>query len=134
MSSREPRVFVVNRSAHDYQDARRYGELVYVTTGRQRYYTVNNHARLWMEALKDSQPHDYIILSSLNILCSIGCALFAMLHGHLNFLLYHKGKYVERTLDLKDMLDAENIDPRWANRLYLHTMEELESTDGTSSE
>ena len=90
------KVFVVNRSAHDYSDATKYGDLVYVTSGEQNRFAANNHARRWMEALHDSSPDDLIILSSLNIICGIGCALFAMLHGKLNILLYRRNKYVLR--------------------------------------
>lgn len=119
---RRPRVYVVNRSAHDYTPAAKYGDLVFVTQGRQNRYTANNHARMWAEALKDSQPDDYILLSSLNILCSIGCALFAMKHGKLNIIMYKPkidddgnvigGKYVSRELALSELI-AEM--PEWVD-------------------
>jgi hypothetical protein len=117
MPKQRPKVFVANRSAHDYSAAERYGDLVYVTAGQQNRFAANNHARLWMEALRDSSSHDYIILSSMNIICGIGCALFAMMHGRLNFLMYRRGKYIKRELVLSDMLSAEGLEVPWAEEL-----------------
>lgn len=107
MAERRPKVFVVNKSTHDYSQAEKYGELVYVTTGHQYHFATGTHARNWLEKLKNSQPEDMIILSSLNVLCGIGCAVFAMLHGRLNLLLYRNGKYMLREVRLDQLLEAE---------------------------
>ena len=112
--NRRPKVYVANRSAHDYSAARKYGDLIFVTSGPQKRYAATNHARAWMAALKDSKPTDYIILSSMNIICGVGCGLFAAMHGRLNILMYRNRRYVQRELDLADMLDAENLMAEWA--------------------
>lgn len=111
-----PTVYIVNRSSHDYSAAEKYGELVYVTQGVLDVFAANNHSRHWMYALKDSKPEDYILLSSLNIVCSIGCSIFAMMHGRLNLLMYRKGKYVSKDLYLTDLLRAEEIKPTWMEK------------------
>lgn len=117
VSDSQSRVFVANRSAHDYSAATKYGELVYVTTGKQNKFAANSYARTWFDVLKDSKPTDYIILASMNIICGIGCAVFAMLHGRLNLLMWRSGQYIKRELLLRDMFEAENLDVPWAYAL-----------------
>lgn len=99
----QPRVFVPNLSNHDFSDAKRYGELIYVTRGKQRKYNINSMCRIWIASLEDSQPEDYIMLTSLSILCCIGCSVFAKKHGRLNLLLWRGGRYVARELILEDL-------------------------------
>lgn len=100
------KVFVPNLSNHNFTDAKRYGELIYVTKGEQAKFGVNSMARCWTAALEQSQPDDYIIITSLNILCSIGCSVFAAKHGCLNLLLWRKDRYIAREL----VFDKETCD------------------------
>ena len=113
MANRRPKVFVVNRSGHDYSAAKKYGDLVFVTEGRQNRFSVNTHGRSWAESLRDSGPDDLIILSSMNVLCSIGCALFASMHGCLNVLMFRNGKYVKRELSMKELMATMGFTPEW---------------------
>ena len=92
------RVFIPNLSSHDFSDAKRYGELVFITKGEQSKYNVNSMCRTWTGALAESEPTDYILLTSLSILCCIGCSVFSTKHGRLNLLLWKGGKYIAREL------------------------------------
>lgn len=97
---REPKVFIPNKGYHDYSDAMRFGQLCYVTTGVQNKYGVSNMARCWAAALADSNPDDFILQTSLSILSGVGAAVFAQMHGRVNFLLWQKDKYIARTIVL----------------------------------
>lgn len=97
-----PTVYVPNRSAHVFEAAKRYGALRFVTEGRVNRFDTSEMWRAWDEALQDSSPDDYIIITSLNILCSIGSALFGSRHGKLNLLLYRNGVYIHREIWLDD--------------------------------
>lgn len=110
MELSQARVFIPNKGYHDYTDAKRYGELSFVTTGIQNKFGVANMARLWEDALADSLPTDYILQTSLSILTSIGIASFAMKHeGRVNVLLWQRGKYIERTIILNKGENYEKI-------------------------
>ena len=99
---KEVKVFIPNKGFHDYTDAKRFGTLTYVTTGSQNKFGVSNMARCWDAAIQDSSPSDYILLTSLSILSSVGAAAFAMKHeGRVNFLLWQKDRYIARTIVLK---------------------------------
>lgn len=92
------RVFIVNKSAHDFSEAKRYGRLIFITEGRLNRFNVNDMHRQCSEALEESREGDYIVPCSLNVLNSIACAVFAVKHRKLNLLLFKEGGYVERNI------------------------------------
>ena len=89
-------VYITNRSAHDYSDAERFGEVHYVTERRVDRFNVTDMVRYAEEAFLESTENDYILLTSLTILCSICCSVFVAKHGRLNLLLFKDGRYIER--------------------------------------
>lgn len=92
------KVFVANKSAHDFSDAKKYGRLIFITEGKLNRFNVNDMHRRASEAMKKSEPNDYIVPCSLNVLNSIICSTFAVMHGRLNLLLFKEGGYVERNI------------------------------------
>ena len=107
MPSIKPNVYVANQGAHDYSDAERYGTVVNVTKGLLSKFGVGIMARTWADVIKTSKPEDYIVSGSLTTMCSIGCSLFAIKHGHLNLLLFKNGHYICRRLMLSQLLEGE---------------------------
>ena len=101
------RVYIISRSAHDFSDAERFGELVFLSDGPMNRYSCNNMCRVFATHLRHSSPDDYLLLTGLSVMNSIACALFAALHQRLNLLLYKQGKYIERNLDLRFMEGGE---------------------------
>ena len=93
-----PNVYVLNKAAHDFSDAERFGELVYCTQGSIDKMDLQQMYREMSEALLDSQPDDYILLTSLASLCSIACSIFSLMHGRLNLLIFHNGAYYNRSI------------------------------------
>jgi hypothetical protein len=96
-----PKVYIVNKSAHDFSKAEKFGSLIYCTEGRINRFATNNMVRKFEDAMKDSTKDDYILLCSLNVMNAIACAVFAKKHGTLNLLLYKDGKYIERNHRLR---------------------------------
>ena len=90
------KVFIVNKSNHDFSAAEQYGEPVFLSEGPMNRYSTNNMMRVFGERMKDSDEHDYIVPCSLNVMNSIACAIFAYKHGKLNLLLFKEGSYIER--------------------------------------
>lgn len=97
------RVYIGNQSGHDFSPSSKYGSPIYVTKGLVNRFSVNYMARRWAFALLSSKKEDYILLTSLTILTVVGAAIFAYLHGSLNLLLYRNGKYINRTIDFKEL-------------------------------
>ncbi len=98
------KVYIINKGGHDYNDAKRFGRLVYLSEGIMNRYSVGRMYREFSSILKDSHKDDYILVSGLNIMNSIAGAIFGSLHGRLNILLYRKNIYIERRIILDELL------------------------------
>jgi hypothetical protein len=94
------RVYIPNEGAgHDYSGAEEFGDLVFVTKGLINPFNTGAIVRYWTKALEGSSPDDWIVMTSLNTLCSIGAFLFGQKHGTLNLLIFKKdGKYERRRI------------------------------------
>ena len=90
------KVYIVNKSFHDFNAAEEYGELVFLSEGPMNRYSTNNMLRAFTEVMKHSSSKDYIVPCSLNVMNALACSLFAHKHGTLNLLLYKDGYYIER--------------------------------------
>jgi hypothetical protein len=92
------KVFVVNKSNHDFSDAEKYGELIFMSEGIVNRFSTNNMIRQFQESMANSTEEDLILLCSLNVMNSIACAIFAHKHGRVNLLLFKEssGRYIER--------------------------------------
>lgn len=108
--ARRRRVYIVNKAGHDHSDAERFGEIVFLTEGNLDRFNTNNMYRQLVESMKKSESKDYLLLTSMTILCCMAAAIFARKHGRLNLLLYKDGKYIERTHDLDSLL-ALQVEP-----------------------
>jgi hypothetical protein len=93
-----PNVYITNKSAHDFSEATKYGNLIFITKGKLNRFNANDMHRQAEEAMEDSTKFDYIVPCSLNVLNSIVCATFAVKHKRLNLLLFKQGEYIERNI------------------------------------
>ena len=91
-------VYVVNRSAHDFSPAEKFGQIIFLSEGPMNRYSTNNMHRRFTEVMKDSSEHDYIVPCSLNVMNSIASSVFAVMHRRLNLLLFKEGEYLERNM------------------------------------
>lgn len=93
-----PTVYITNKSAHDFSEATKYGNLVFITKGKLNRFNANDMHRQAVEAMEGSEKNDYIVPCSLNVLNSVVCATFAVKHKRLNLLLFKQGEYIERNI------------------------------------
>ena len=93
-----PLVYVLNRGAHDYSEAERFGKLIFCTDGVLDKWDTAQMYRELSEAMWDSSPGDFILLTSLTVLCSVACSIFSSKHGRLNLLIFKDGSYIQRSL------------------------------------
>lgn len=92
------KVFVVNKSSHDFSKACRFGELVFLSEGRLNKFHTANMLRQFNEILSDSCKDDYLLPCSLSIANIMAASAFVARHGKLNLLLHKPstGEYIER--------------------------------------
>ena len=100
------RVYIPNKSLHDFSGVSSFGEPVFVTEGLVDRYGVNQIARHCVAALKDAEEDDLILISSLPVITAVLSGLFTLRFGRLNLLLYRPAsddgrvpeEYVKRTV------------------------------------
>ena len=105
-----PKVYIPNEGPHNYSGAKSFGELVSCSAGQIDRWDLAQMHRILSSYIDDSQPQDYILLTSLTSLCSIICSMFACKHGRLNLLIYRDGTYLTRELFFKDA--SQNDKPK----------------------
>lgn len=109
MTHKRNKVYVVNRGGHDYSDAERFGELVFLSEGTMHRHAIGTMYREFSQILDNSSPDDYILASGLTQMTAVATAIFAYKHGRVNFLLYDKnGTYVDRDLVLGNLVEASD--------------------------
>lgn len=113
-----PKVYVVNDSALDFSPAEKFGTLVMCSKGRFDRFDLNQMHRELSDAMKDSAPEDFILLTSLTAMCCVACAIFASQHGQINLLLYlsQEQDYLPRTIILHKDEHGKNSPPRAVSR------------------
>ena len=98
-----PKVYIINKSFHDFSCAERYGEIVYLSKGTINKYATNRIARQFSEALRGASENDYLLLTSLTVMNCIACVIFALRFKKLNLLLLKDNDYVCHRLDFSDI-------------------------------
>ena len=106
MTDRKPRVYVANRGSHDYSPAEQYGDIVFVTEGIVPRLDVNKLSQMVGEVLVGAEEGDFLLISGLSVVNSIAAGILARRFGRINFLLFHRGYYIEKNV-LIDMLIVE---------------------------
>ena len=97
-----PKVFVVNKSSHDFSPATGFGELVFLSEGPMDRYRANNMARQFLPELRKSSPEDLLLPCGLSIMNMVASGIFVHFHGRLNLLLYKDKTYKEINLVFDD--------------------------------
>jgi len=97
-----PKIYIVNKSIHDYSSAEIYGELVFLSEGNLRKFSTSRAYRKFMPILRNSSEKDYLIISGLPMLNLVAAFILIRKHKRLNMLLFDpsqgKKKYIERIL------------------------------------
>ena len=102
----KPNVYVINRSSHDFSDAERFGDLIFLSDGRIDKFATNNIYRMFQPILAASASEDYLLVTGLTIMVCIAAGMLASKHGRLNLLIHRADNtYVSRTLVFDDLED-----------------------------
>jgi hypothetical protein len=107
MNMRRPNVYIPNKAGHDFSDAERFGELVFLTQGIVKRYSTNHIYRQLIEGMSGALSQDYLLISSLSIINAIAASILARQFGKVNYLLFSGGSYMERTVDVDALLQKD---------------------------
>lgn len=105
------KVFIPNRSCHDFSPALEFGELVYLSEGNIKRFDTSRLYRRFMPLLENSTKDDYLLVSGLTVLNLIAAFILAQKHGRLNLLLFssngNKKFYIERIIIGEEVLGTK---------------------------
>lgn len=104
---KKKKVFIVNKSYHDYAEAEKFGDLIFMSEGSINRYSASKIFRLFEPFVKESKKTDYILLTSMTIMCSIVCGMFGAKHGRLNLLLHKPATILSGTADAPGYAEKE---------------------------
>ena len=94
-------VYVISKGAHDYKDAKIFGNIVFLSDEPFDPLGTNNMFKKFWLHLKDSNPDDIILVTGLPVMVGVASAIMGTLHGKVNFLLYRHNGYFVRTIKIK---------------------------------
>lgn len=101
--NRKNKVYIINKGTHDYSEAEKFGELVFLSEGNFHILSTSRMVREFTTKLKHSSPNDLIMPCSLSIMVGVACGIFSRQHNRLNLLIYivekRIGKYKARTIN-----------------------------------
>ena len=96
------KVYIPNRSHHDFSQAKKYGDLVFITEGSVDRFNLSELFRAVVENMEDAEEGDYLLLSSLTIINILMAAYMTHKFGKINLLLYYNNDYITRTVSLEN--------------------------------
>lgn len=100
---KQPRVYILVNSGHDYADAERFGQLNFLDVPVEAKGDINQIYAFLRQAMWDATPQDYLMIGSGT--AAMGCVATAIMtewFGRVNFLLFRFNKYEEHKLVLEE--------------------------------
>lgn len=103
------KVFVINKGYHDYSDARRFGQIEFMSEGSLNKYCVGTILRQFKPFIDQSEGEDFILISSMSIASVLACSLFSVKHKRLNLLIFNapQQKYYARRVRFEELEELE---------------------------
>jgi len=99
-----PRIFIPNKSHHDFTSAKQFGDFVFLTDGWVSPLQVNSIFRLCYDKMKDCTANDFLLISSLPIINAAAAAIMAArCAGMLNLLIFDHGNYLPMRISVTPM-------------------------------
>lgn len=94
----ERKVYILADGGHDYSDATRFGDLVFLKIPTFAKWDIARLHDELAEGLKDATEDDLLVISHLTSHCCVATALMVEWFGRVNFLIFRKDKYEEKNL------------------------------------
>jgi hypothetical protein len=93
MSSGKPIVWIVNYAGHDYEDAKRYGELRNITVGYVSLHSLDRvKFDLTSKVWRETKASDWLLLSGKPLVCVLVALAWFSIHGQVKLLVWDQKK------------------------------------------
>lgn len=100
------RIYIPNKSGHDFTAAEKFGDLIFMTEGFISRFAVNEVYRAFSDIMADSHEDDWLLPSGYAFMNQVAGAIFAKMHGRLNLLLFDPstGEYISRSISIDNLI------------------------------
>lgn len=109
MSTGNTRAYIANFSGHDYTALMKWAqEAKYVTKGYVSFGSLDRVKYRVAEAIADSKPEDYLVLSGRAIICVLAAIMWIEKHGKVKLLVWDEkkgGQYRELEVNKSSLID-----------------------------
>ena len=97
-------IYVVNKSCHDFSEATKIGNVIFMTTNSMNRFNLEKMHRVFSTYLEESHPEDFIVISGLTNMSVVASTIFASKHKRLNLLLWDskRKKYKKESIFFKE--------------------------------
>lgn len=92
------KVYILSNNGHDFSDAERFGDLVFLNISHFAKWDVSLLKEELIIGMQEALEEDLIVVSSLASHCCVATALMIEWFGRVNFLIYRNDRYEESTL------------------------------------
>lgn len=108
------RVFVTNFAGHDFEAAKQYGEIYWITKGYVSFQSLDRVKFLITEQVVKSDKEDWLLLAGTPIISVIAALTWFALHKKVKLLVFDKkgdGKYRQLIISESNVLDLLKVMP-----------------------
>lgn len=108
------RVFVTNYAGHDYETAKSYGEIYWITRGYVSFQSLDRVKFLITEQVVKSDKDDWLLLSGTPIISVIATLVWYAIHKKVKLLVYDRkghGEYRELIITEGNVADLLKVLP-----------------------
>lgn len=88
MRPKKPNVYVVSKGFHDWREAMKWGNVIFLAKGQMDRLDSSAMLRLFLPVMSQAGPDDMIVLSGLTVMCSVATGIYAAKYGYVTFLLW----------------------------------------------
>lgn len=115
MATEQPRrVFVTNYAGHDFEAAKQYGEIFWITKGYVSFQSLDRVKFLITEQVVKSDKEDWLLLSGTPIISVIATLVWFAIHRKVKLLVFDRkgdGKYRELIISESNVIDLLKVMP-----------------------
>jgi hypothetical protein len=106
------KVYITNRSSHDFSPAEHFGELVYLSDGEVSKFNTSKMFRQLSPVLARANAEDFLLPTSMSVISIIAAGILIEQFHKVNLLVFDaaRNRYVARTVKFLEGASSEEDD------------------------
>lgn len=85
-----PKVYITNTAGHDFTQAKKFGEIVWITRGFVSFQSLDRLKYKIIDQIKDSTPDDYLLISGTLLVSIVAAIAWYEMHQKVCILVHSR--------------------------------------------